>query len=177
LHGAQPCKRVPPPIMKFSILSLSLLAVVLLRPVASAQDVPNAQTQSSPTPAAQAPEKEKKTELELRMGRIGKAYRKLRKQVSDPSQNAASLELIATIQAAAQEAVQFTPAKAEDLPEDQRAKFTADFKAGINKLQDLFAKLKDAISADKNDEAVKIVADISALEKEDHKQFKRPDKD
>jgi hypothetical protein len=31
------------------------------------------------------------------------------------------------------------------------------------------------LKADKNDEAVKLVADIGALQKAGHKQFKRPD--
>jgi hypothetical protein len=108
---------------------------------------------------------------------MGKAFRKLRKQVADPTQNASSLELLSTMDDAAKEALDFTPAKAEDLPEDQRAKFEEDFKAGIRGMQDQFAKLRDALTAGKNDDAVKIVADMAALEKKDHKEFRRPEKD
>ncbi len=160
-------RRLPPVLLALSIL---------VAPLARADDAPAAQQPQAPSAAAPKDD-EKKTDLELRMERIGKAYRKLRKQVADPAQNAASLELIATIQAAAKEAVAFTPAKAQDLPEDQRAKFEDDFKAGINQLQDLFSKLKVAIAAGRNDDAVKIVADITDLEKKDHKEFRRPEKD
>lgn len=153
-----------------------LLAVSLISPAIFAQDAPSGPPPPAAAPAA-PPSTEKKTDLDLRMDRIGKAFRKLRKQVADPAQNASSLQLIATIQAAAKEALEFTPAKAQDLPEDQRAKFEDDFKAGITQLQDLFTKLQGALTAGKNDDAVAIVADIAALEKKDHKEFRRPEKD
>jgi soluble cytochrome b562 len=141
---------------------------------------------SSPPPAAAAPavapaapaagsSDEKKTDLDLRMDRVSKAFRKLRKQVSDPTQNASSLALLATMQAALAEAVDLTPEKAADVPADKKDKFMADYKAGIKGMQDEFTKLGDALTAGKNDDAAKIVADIFALEKKDHKDFRRPD--
>jgi hypothetical protein len=129
------------------------------------------------TPAPAGDDDEKKTDLEVRMEHMGKAYRKLKKQVADPAQNASSLKLLATMQEAAKEALEFTPAKAADLPADQQAKFEEDFKAGIQGMQDEFTKLSDALTAGKNDDAVKIVADIDALEKKDHKEFRKPKKD
>jgi acyl-CoA reductase-like NAD-dependent aldehyde dehydrogenase len=78
---------------------------------------------------------------------------------------------------AAKEAVDFTPAKAEDIPADQRAKFVEDFKAGIQAMQDEFAKLRAALAAGRNDDAVKIVGEMLDLEKKDHKEFRRPEKD
>jgi Spy/CpxP family protein refolding chaperone len=111
------------------------------------------------------------------MDRMGKAFRKLKKQVADPAQNDSSLQLVGTMEAAAKESLELTPAKAADLPEDQRAKFEEDFKAGIKGMQDELAKLRDALTAGKNDDAVKIVAEIDALEKKDHKEFRRPKKD
>ena len=153
-----------------------LVAFPIVAPAISAADNPVPPPPSTTAPAA-APDNEKKTELEMRMDRMGKALRKLKKQVADPAQNASSLELLSTMEGAAKEAIEFTPAKAEDIPEDQRAKFEADFKSGIRNLQDLFAKLQDALTAGKNDEAVKIVADIGEFEKKEHKEFRRPEKD
>jgi soluble cytochrome b562 len=111
------------------------------------------------------------------MDRVGKAFRKLRKQVADPAQNESSLQLIATMQAAAKEALQFNPAKADDLPADQRPKFDEDFRAGVNQLLDKLSALKDTVAAGKNDEAAKMVADIIDFEKKEHKEFRRPEKD
>jgi soluble cytochrome b562 len=164
--------------MKIQTASLLLLALPILSPALLADDTPPAPPPPTTAPAAAAPApEEKKTDLELRMDRMGKAFRKLRKQVADPTQNASSLQLLATMEDAAKEALEFTPAKAQDLPEDQRPKFVEDFKAGIRSMQDQFAKLRDALTAGKNDDAAKIVSDMLDLEKKEHKEFRRPEKD
>jgi nucleoside-triphosphatase THEP1 len=81
------------------------------------------------------------------------------------------------MQDAAKEAIDLTPAKAADIPEDQRAKFMDDFKAGIRGMQDEFTRLADALRAGKNEDAAKIVDEIGDLEKKDHKEFRKPKKD
>jgi cytochrome b562 len=155
-----------------------LLALPLLSPALSLAQPPATPTPAAPNVAPAAPDDdEKKTDLEMRMDRMARAYRKLKKQVADPTQNASSLQLVATMQDAAKEAMDLTPAKAADLPADQQAKFVEDFKAGIKGMQDEFTKLSDALTAGKNDDAVKIVAEIDALEKKDHKEFRKPKKD
>jgi soluble cytochrome b562 len=142
-----------------------------------------AQAAAGPAPAApnvaQAPaqDDDKQTDLEKRMSRMARALRKLKKQVADPAHNSSSLQLVATMQAAAKEAIDLTPAKAADLPADQQAKFVDDYRAGMKGMQDEFAKLSDALTAGKNADAVKIVAEIDALEKKDHKEFRKPKKD
>ncbi len=159
--------------MKIRAACIWLLAFSILTPILSAADTPAADTPAAPA-SAPAPDSEKKTDLEMRMDRIGKAFRKLRKQVADPTQNASSLDLLGTMQAAAKEAIDFTPEKAQDLPADQRAQFEDDFKTGIKDLQDRFAKLQDALTAGKNDDAVKMVAAIADFEKKEHKEFRKP---
>jgi hypothetical protein len=160
-----------------------LLAFPVLSPTISFAQTPPPSPGGSAAPAVtQAPaaapaDDEKKTDLEVRMDHMGRAYRKLKKQVADPTQNDSSLKLLATMQEAAKEALEFTPAKSADLPADQQAKFEEDFKAGIQGMQDKFTKLSDALTAGKNGDAVKIVADIDALEKKDHKEFRKPKKD
>ncbi|HEY5078446.1 MAG TPA: cytochrome b562 [Opitutaceae bacterium] len=166
--------------MKIHPACLLVFALPILTPALLAVDTPPAPPPPTTAPAsaaaaAPAPE-EKKTELEMRMDRMGKAFRKLKKQVADPAQNASSLLLLTTMDDAIKEALDLTPAKAQDLPEDQRAKFVEDFKAGLKGMQDEFAKLRDALTAGKNDDATKIVADIGGLEKKDHKEFRRPEK-
>jgi hypothetical protein len=165
------------------LLVLPILSPVLL-PVLAAEEAPqrsgpnaDAPGISSAGPATVVPAtEEKKTELELRMDRMGKAFRKLRKQVADPTQNASSLQLLSTMDDAMKEALDLTPAKADDVPADQRAKFVDDYKAGIKGMQDELAKLRAALTAGKNDDATKIVAEIFEQEKKDHKEFRRPEK-
>jgi soluble cytochrome b562 len=149
-----------------------LLALPLASPILSAADTPA----PGASPSAGGDD-EQKTELETRMERVGKAFRKLKRQVADPAQNASSLQLLSTMQDAMKEAVNLTPAKAADLPVDQRSKFIEDFKVGIKGMQDEFSKLADALSAGRNADAVKIVDEIGDLEKKDHKEFKKPKKD
>jgi len=126
---------------------------------------------------AQEPKKQPKeeTELEGKMEKMGKAWKQLKRQVKDVSKNAESLELVATIRAASEEASKLTPAMAADIPAADRAKFVADYQAGVKKLIGALGQLETALKADKNDEAVKLVADIGALQKAGHKEFKRPD--
>lgn len=104
---------------------------------------------------------------------MGGAYKKLRKQINDAAQNAASLALVAKIQAGTEKALKLTPAKAADLPEGDRAKFVADYQAGIKHLQGTLAKLEQALKANDNAEAAKILKETGAEQKEGHKQFMR----
>lgn len=152
------------------LMAFSAVAPVLSR----ADSLPVPEPQASPQHGSSD---EKKTDLEARMDKMGKAVRKLKKQIADPSQNASSLDLLAIMEGAANEALEFTPAKAADLPEDQRAKFVEDFKAGIKDLQGRFAKLRDALTAGRNSDAVAIFDDIQDFEKKEHKQFKKPKPD
>jgi soluble cytochrome b562 len=115
------------------------------------------------------------TELEGKMDTMAGAWRKVKRQVADASKNAESLELVATIRTAAEEAAKLTPAMAADVPAGDRAKFVADYQAGIKRLVVELGKLEAALKAGNNDEAAKLVADIGALQKAGHKQFKRPD--
>ena len=109
------------------------------------------------------------------MDKMSEAWKKLKRQVADIAKNADSLQLIATIRVAAEEAVNLVPARAADVPAADRAKFVADYQAGIKKLVEGFGKLEVALKADKNEEAAKLVAEISALQKAGHKAFERPD--
>lgn len=126
---------------------------------------------------AQEPKKlpQEETELEQKMDVMGGAWRKLKRQVGDATKNADSLQLLAAIRAAAEEAAKLTPVRVADVPASARAGFLADYQAGMKKLLAAFEKLEAALRADKNDDAAKLVAEIGAMQKAGHKEFKRPD--
>jgi len=154
-------------IVPASCFALTLAFAPLLR----------AQDAMAPAPAAApaaAPDKEEKTPLELKMDRMNRAFRALKKQAADPAQNESSLKLVKGMEAGTKASMDLTPAKAADLPDDQKAKFMADYKAGLQGMLDELAKLEAAFQAGNNDEAVKLVAEIDALEKKDHKAFRKP---
>src|ERR1035437_1494969 len=95
------------------------------------------------------------TELEDKMDVMGTAFRKLKRQMNDATQNAASLQLVATIRLVAEEAVKLVPAKAADVPAAERAKFVADYQVKMKDLLTTLEKLEVVLRADKNDEAVR----------------------
>jgi soluble cytochrome b562 len=158
-----------------SLVLSPVLAVADDAPATAAPAAPASPPVPSASAAPAAPDTEKKTDLELCMDKVSKAFRKLRKQVADPTQNASSLALLGTMEDALKQAVDLTPQKAADVPADQRAKFISDYKAGIQGMLDELAKVGDAITAGKNDDAAKMVADVFALEKKDHTSFRRPE--
>jgi cytochrome c556 len=119
--------------------------------------------------------KEPETELGNTMDKMNGAWRKLKKQVADPASNAGSLELVATISAAADKALTFTPARAADVPAADRAKFTADYQAQMKDFIAQIAKLGAALKANDNAAAAALVQKMGAMQKEGHKEFKRPD--
>ena len=111
------------------------------------------------------------------MGAMGKAFRTLRRQVSDSTKNASSLELVATIRSAADAASKLTPAKAEDLPEADRPQFIADFQSGMKDLAAGLDKLEADLKANDNTAAAADYKDIGSIEGKNHKKFRRPEKE
>ena len=116
------------------------------------------------------------TPIEKDMHKMGKAYRQLRKQASDPSMNASSLELVATIRAGAEDARTHTPLRAADIPEQDRAAFVAKYRQKMGDFIGVVDQLAASLKAGRNDEAVHLVERLADLQKEDHKQFRKPKK-
>jgi soluble cytochrome b562 len=158
------------------LLTSSLLAVLLTGAagMARADDGP-----PPPPPPGNAPahgpgeHHHPETELGKRMETMGHAFKKLRKQIGDASQNASSLELIATARSAAEEALKFTPEKTETLPEAERPKFIADYQDGIKQLIAKFDDLSAALKANNNEEAQKIFKDIGSFQRKEHHEFQK----
>ena len=157
--------------MKHRLLSSLFLAtaVAALTPGTRAdQAVPPAPAAAA-APAAPKAAKEPETELAKRMERMSKAVKALRKQVGIPAQNAGSLALISVI-------LKLVPAKAADLQGPARDTFIADYQAGMKE----FIKAVDVVASDlkagNNAAAVKDFQRLGLLAKQDHKQFRRPEK-
>ena len=141
-----------------------LLLATLALPVASIS-VAHAQ----PAPASATKEE---TELDHKMEDMNGVFRKLRRQISDASANASSLELVAKLRKASEESVALIPAKAEKVPEADRAKFVADYQAKMKEFIAEVDTLKAALEAGKNDDAAKIVTKLGNLQKSGHREFR-----
>ena len=117
--------------------------------------------------------KHKDTELELRMKKMGWAFRTLGRQISDPAKNANSLQLVATMRTAAEESLQFKPEKTADLPAADQAKFVADFQAGIKGLIADLDKLTVALKANDNTAAAGLLRQLKDDQDQGHKKFRK----
>lgn len=152
-----------------------ILALLLL----SAASLP-VRAEPAPAPAATAPapsHKHEGTDLEDKMEDMNGAFRKLRRQISDASANASSLELVARLRKASVESEKLIPEKAEKIPEAERAKFVADYQAKMKEFIAEIDKLKAALEAGKNDEAAAALTKLGSLQKSGHREFRVPKKD
>lgn len=126
-------------------------------------------------PAQETKKKIEETELGRSMEKISGAWRKLRRQIADPASNASSLELVAIISAAAEKALALTPARIDDVPAADREKFAENYRKGMKGFHAQVGKLAEALKAGDNAAAQDLIKKIGDLQKEGHKEFKRPD--
>lgn len=128
-----------------------------------------------------AQEQEKKpqaeeTELGKVMEKLNGSWRKLRRQAADPASNAASLELVAGIKAGGEKALTLQPARIEDVPAAGRDKFVSAYRQEMKDFLVQIGRLEEALKAGDNAAAQELIRKIGDLQKEAHKEFKRPDK-
>jgi hypothetical protein len=131
--------------------------------------------ESSPKVPEAAKAKEDQTPLGERMEKISSAWRAIKRQITDASKNEDTLAKLATVKENMTEALKFEPALAKEKGAD-KAKFVADYQAGM---KDEIAKIDQliaAVKAGKNEEAAKIVGVVDQDQKDAHKQFKKQKK-
>jgi soluble cytochrome b562 len=127
--------------------------------------------ESAPVVVAEASDPEH-TELDEKMEDMNRAFRKLRRQISDASANASSLELVSTLRKASEESAALIPAKAEKVPEADRGKFVADYQAKMKEFIAELDKLAAALEAGKNDEAAALLTKLNNQQKSGHREFR-----
>ena len=154
--------------MKIRLLLISLSIVLIAAPGLRAVE--------TPPPVTHQHGDDDDTELGEKMDTLNKAYKKLRKQIPDQTQNGESLKLVAAIRASAEEALKLAPAKTDDLPAGERAKFVADYRAKMKSFLGELAQLEAALKANNNEEAAKIFTEMGKMQKEAHKEFRRAKK-
>lgn len=149
--------------MKIHRLVTVILAMILLSGLSQA--APEHDKNKEPTP------------LEEQMDRMSSAFRKLRRQAGEAAKNEASLELVATMRAAAKQAQQLIPAKAQEVPEASRAKFVAGYQEQMMQFIATLDTLEKALKAGDNAGALKLVSELGAMQKSGHKEYKKQDRD
>ncbi len=116
---------------------------------------------------------EEMTELGEHMDRLSGAFRKLRRQAGDPAHNAASLALLGEMREAAQAAGKLIPAKAADLPESERGRFTAAYRKQIGRLLAQVADIEASLKAGDNPAAQKRIGELADFQKASHREYRK----
>ncbi len=143
--------------MNLRLLASTLLALAVMAPVMHAQDS----------------DKDKDTELGKHMSKIAKDYKKLRSTISDATQNDASVALLTDMKSESMAGIDLKPEKELDLPADQQAAFQAKYQAGAKEFCATIDKAIASLKAGDNAAATDTVKSLGALERKDHKQFKK----
>ena len=131
----------------------------------------HAQDAAAPAGAPKAP----KTALEKDMGKIGRAYRTLGKQIADATKNDSSLALLVTIHDAAVAAANETPAFTADQAEADRPKFVADYQAKMKDFVAAVDKVTADLKAGDNATAAIDAKKLGQDERAGHKEFRKPE--
>lgn len=116
---------------------------------------------------------EKTTELGEHMEKIGHAFRALGREVKDPSRNEDSLKQVEIIRANAEAASKLKPAKTADVPEEQQAKFLADYEEHMKGFRADIDALADALKAGNNAQAADLVQKLKHDMEDSHKEFRK----
>ena len=153
-----------------------LTALLLLAAIVSPGRAEDPAPPPAGPPAAGAEAKKPETELDGKMEKMNGAFRKLRRQAADPTKNAESIALVATLKENATAAAKLVPAKADTIPEADRAKFLEGYRSKMADMLAAIDKLAAAFQANQNDDAVKIIQDMGAMQKEGHHEYRLPEK-
>lgn len=108
------------------------------------------------------------------MEKIGGAYRRLSRQVTDPAKNEESLKHVATIRSNAEAALKLIPAKAAKVPEAERGRFVAEYEQQMKEFIGNVEQLEAALKAGNNEQAAALVKTLKASQDKGHKQFTEP---
>lgn len=120
----------------------------------------------------QAQQDEPKTELGRKMSAMNTAFKAIGRQIEDPAQNASTLEQIGAMETNLKAALALEPEKKGQVPAADQGKFVADYKAGIKQMQATLEKLKVAVKAGKNTDALAIIEEMKQGQRDSHKEFR-----
>ncbi len=121
---------------------------------------------------AHAQQEEDKTPLGKKMSAMNAAFKAVGRQIDDASKNANTLEQLTIIETNAKAALTMVPAKKEQVPAADQARFQSGYEAGMKEFLVAVAKLKVSIKAGKNTEAVATYDEIKGLQRDGHKEYR-----
>jgi hypothetical protein len=118
----------------------------------------------------------KKSELNNTMEDMDESWKKLKRTLRKPDQNAESLKLLADMQAKSVTCKGMIPTKAEKIPEAERAKFVNAYRKEMVALLVDLCNIEQAILDGDNAKAVDLYKATNERQDKDHDQFMQKDK-
>jgi hypothetical protein len=109
--------------------------------------------------------------LHREMESMGRAFKALQKQISDPAQNASSLALVAALQQHTMLAKNATPPKNQEDPNADKAQSAADYHGMMLNLLREELNLEEQLMDKQNDKATETLKSIDELHDQGHKEF------
>ncbi|MCE9586996.1 MAG: hypothetical protein K8R57_01620 [Verrucomicrobia bacterium] len=113
------------------------------------------------------------TPLEKQMQIMARSMKQLSGQIADPAKQQSSVTLMETLKQAASDAKGLDPRKAASVPQADRERFLADYRAQIDKLSAAFNQIEEAVSTGKYDQAKTLLSAVGPIKKEGHTKFKQ----
>jgi hypothetical protein len=113
------------------------------------------------------------TPMEKEMSAMNKAYKALKKSLTDPASKDANLKLIAEIKKTAESSSKMEPKTAADQPAAGKAAFLEKYKAQMAAFSKEVAALEAAVTAGNTAAAEAAFAKLNDLKKKGHEDFKK----
>jgi soluble cytochrome b562 len=151
---------------KSSLLALPVVAAFVAGPVFSgrafAQDEKKEDTKEV---------KDLDTPLAKQMEIMEDGMKKLRRTLRKAESNTESVELIEKVEKAATASKNMVPARAEKLPEADRAKFVEAYKKDMEATIKTLGEMKAAVKEGKNDKAQELYKTLKTQEDKGHEKY------
>lgn len=103
---------------------------------------------------------------------MGKVFKAIKAQVSDPTKNESSLQLVEDLERRTLAAKAMTPRGATTRPTNEQPKYVADYRTDMANLLRVELELEEALLDNQNDKATEAVKTMGDMMAEGHKEFR-----
>ncbi len=111
--------------------------------------------------------------LKANMKALNRAYRKVRKQISDPAQNTSSVQLLQAIQLEVTRGIAIVPDRASEMPVNEQGRFVLSYKRKMVEFLTILLDIESALLDGDNSLAQQQFSKLYQIKKEGHREFQK----